>query len=177
MKGETSKTYPKRVANGLASKYLTGSGLDIGGSYDPLPGVESVNQGLELSVPEASLDFIYSSHMLEHVHEPWKHITEWHSKIKVGGYLFMVLPHAFLYERSLVKPSRWNEGHHHMVTPALLLSWIERALVPNTYRIRHFRDFDEDYQYDSDSMKHPQGCYEMEVVVERIAPPTWKVRT
>jgi tetratricopeptide (TPR) repeat protein len=46
-------------------------------------------------------------------------------------------------------------------------------LQPNTYRIRHLRDSDENYTYEIGPEIHSGGGYEIEIVVQKIAPPAW----
>lgn len=44
-----------------------------------------------------SLDYVFSSHCLEHFHEPKKALIEWTRVLKVGGYLVLILPHRNYY--------------------------------------------------------------------------------
>ena len=86
------------------------------------------------------------------------------------------MPHAYLYERRLtVSPSQWSHEHLRSYTPAKLLAEIETALQPNTYRLRHLSDEDEGYDYALPPDVHPTGCLEILCVIQRIAPPAWKV--
>jgi len=96
----------------LAKHYCCGQGLDIGYSkyewkmpnafgiepsesplYDAmnLPDIEIINDNPEIT----KWDYIFSSHCLEHVKENWYNVLDyWLSKIRVGGILFLYLPHA-----------------------------------------------------------------------------------
>lgn len=49
--------------------------------------------GDALPVPDNSQDFIISSHVLEHFYNPIKALNHWYSKIKPGGFIFMIIPH------------------------------------------------------------------------------------
>jgi uncharacterized protein YcsI (UPF0317 family) len=51
----------------------------------------------------------------------------------------------------------------------------EQALVPNSYRVRHLVENDEGYDYGIPPEQHPAGCYEIELVIEKIRPPDWSV--
>ena len=51
----------------------------------------------------------------------------------------------------------------------------EEALVPNSYRVRHLADNGLGYAYDLSPDQHPAGCYEIELVVEKIEPPPWRL--
>lgn len=58
-----------------------------------------------------TLDFIFSSHLLEHIQDTQAALTEWWSKIKVGGHLVLYLPHRDLYPR-MGQPGA-NPDHKH----------------------------------------------------------------
>jgi len=42
---------------------------------------------------DASLDYIFSSHCLEHISNWEKELENWYKKIRSGGLLFLYLPH------------------------------------------------------------------------------------
>ena len=45
-----------------------------------------------LPVPDASLDFVFSSHVLEHLYNPIGHFDHWRRKLKPGGVVLGVVP-------------------------------------------------------------------------------------
>lgn len=45
-----------------------------------------------LPVDDGSLDFIFSSHVLEHLYNPLGHLEHWRQKLKKGGYVLGVVP-------------------------------------------------------------------------------------
>jgi len=49
------------------------------------------------------------------------------------------------------------------------------SLRPNTYRVRHLRDNDDGYSYGIGPEMHAGGGYEIELVVQKIAPPAWEL--
>jgi len=55
------------------------------------------------------------------------------------------------------------------------MSEVESALAPNTYRLRHLIDNDLGFTYSSPPDVHSGGCYEIEMVLEKIAEPAWKI--
>lgn len=187
---EARKSYDQKILSGFWSRYVTGPRvLDIGfvGQLGgtALPIFEGAI-GIDLDYPgydgrilpfeTGSQDAIYSSHCLEHIADHIKAIQEWHRVIKTGGHIITVVPHAFLYERRKRPPSRWADPHHlRFYTPMTLLAEFEAALQPNTYRVRCLADNDQDYGYTVPPDHHPGGCYEIELVIEKIAPPTWIV--
>ena len=51
----------------------------------------------------------------------------------------------------------------------------EAALPPNSYRVRDLYEDDRGYRYDDPPDRHGIGGYEIELVVEKIKEPAWKV--
>ena len=103
------KTYPEYLKNGnavghiqlIAQQFCKGQGLDIGGFYNwTLPGAIPINIADKILDYDAyklpdhkELDYIFSSHCLEHLQDPIKALELWVSHIKSGGVLFLYLPH------------------------------------------------------------------------------------
>lgn len=186
---ETSKSYVKRWQSGFWTEWIRGPNVvDIGyrgGTPDALPlfdGVHGIElgdygyDGLNIPLRDGWADVVHASHVLEHVGAPEQYLQEWFRVLGVGGYMLLFLPHAYLYERRLtVPPSRWSGEHLMAVTPGSLLSLIERALAPNTYRVRHLADNDRGYDYGLSIEQHPIGGLEIECVIEKIDPPAWDV--
>jgi SAM-dependent methyltransferase len=188
--GEARKSYDKKVASGFWSRFITGPNvLDIGfKGYGAVHGVVTIMEGAigvdldypgydgkRLPFPDASQDAVYSSHCLEHIPAHIIAIQEWYRVTKVGGHIITVVPHACLYERKRRPPSRWNQDHQRFYTSASLLAEFEAALSPNTFRVRLLEENDEGYGYDDDPEKHPQGAYEITLVIEKIKAPVWRV--
>lgn len=55
--------------------------------------VDIVANGDSLPLEDESIDFVISSHVLEHFYNPIKALKEWYRVIKKGGYIFMIVPH------------------------------------------------------------------------------------
>lgn len=102
------KFYPDYLSVGGASgaifrealKFCQGRGIDIGAGLWPLPGSTPVDLergpglGKALSdFADNSLDYVFSSHCLEHIEDWRKALTDWVKKIHPGGILFLYLPH------------------------------------------------------------------------------------
>jgi hypothetical protein len=101
------KFYPDYLTVGGAShaifrealKFCHGRGVDLGAGFWPLPGAVPVDlergPGLGMAITdfaENSLDFIFSSHCLEHI-ENWKEtLSEWIARLNEGGLVFLYLP-------------------------------------------------------------------------------------
>lgn len=105
-KGET---YPIHEAEGnaaqwiipLAKRYCKGKGFDIGYSKEAwmLPGAIGIEPTIDaqwdaMRLPDMKVDFIFSSHCLEHVRENWYNVIDyWLTKLRDGGIMFLYLPH------------------------------------------------------------------------------------
>ena len=103
--------------------YTRGRGLDLGCGmwkcYEHFIGVDSLKQWGSLSPADKyalnlnvdvrcdcekldpfasqSMDFVFSSHLLEHIEDAEAALREWWRVIKHGGYLVLYLPHAGFY--------------------------------------------------------------------------------
>lgn len=197
---ESAKGFRRRLADGFFAKYLSGDVvLDIGyrgGSVmvvdnhvilntDGMPTVLPHAIGVDLNYPgydgltlpfaNESVDTIYSSHMFEHLRLYAAVICDWYRVLKVGGFMVVIVPHKHLYERANRPPSRWNPDHYRFYTPANLLATFEEVMPPNSYRVRHLCDNDIGYDYSRTHDQHPVGCYEIELCIEKIRPPTWTI--
>jgi SAM-dependent methyltransferase len=185
---EARKTLAAKLENGFFRRYMSGEHiLDIGyrgyvDNVEPiLPqaiGVELDYPGYDgrtLPFPDCSQDAVYNSHCLEHISDFEQAIRDWHRVLKIGGFLVIVVPHQFLYEKRTNMPSRWNADHKRFYTPASLAGEIEKSLPPNSYRLRHLADNDAGYDYTIGPERHAGGCYEIELVIEKIARPAWQL--
>ena len=185
--GEPSKTFLERLIGGFFAKYMAGRViLDIGykgtGHVDPVPilphaiGVDldyPGYDGVRLPFDDGAVDAIFASHVLEHIPDYRSVIGDWFRTLRVGGFIVCVVPHHWLYEKKRNLPSRWNEDHKRFYTPALLLREFEESLPQNGYRVRHLADNDLGYLYEIGAEQHATGCYEIELVVEKIRAPAW----
>src|SRR6266496_52261 len=185
---EARKTYAAKLRDGFIEKYLSGAAiLDIGYKGYETDVVPIVPQaigidlgypgydGVTLPIADNSQDAVFSSHCLEHVVDPRPVLREWLRVLNPGGFLVIIVPHQYLYERRISLPSMWNPDHRRFYTTATLLIEIQDALEPNTYRIRHLADNDLDYDYSIPPENHPSGCYEIELVIEKIQRPAWRI--
>ncbi len=55
--------------------------------------VNIVALGDDLPFRNATLDYVLSSHVIEHFFDPVKALKEWHRVVKPGGYIFIIAPH------------------------------------------------------------------------------------
>ena len=183
---ESRKTYQQKLQNGFIAKYLGGQHiLEIGHKGNDSTAVPIVENaigigldypgydGLRLPFPDDSQDAVYSSHCLEHILDYKTALYEWFRVLKVGGFLIIAVPHQYLFEKKSMLPSLWNGDHKRFYTPARLLAEVEESLPINSYRVRHCIDNDEGFDYSIPANQHPIGCYEIELVIEKIKRPEY----
>ena len=71
-------------------------------------------------LPPEKVDYIFSSHCLEHVQDWVATLLYWTSAIKSGGALFLYLPH---YDQEYWRP--WNNRkHRHAFTPEIIVDFM-----------------------------------------------------
>ena len=95
-----------------AKRFCKGKGIDVGGSIYPFPGARVVENNknenaLKISDPDESLDFVFTSHCIEHLsgNEQIKFIAECNRVIKRKGilYIYMPIENASLWKPELMK--------------------------------------------------------------------------
>ena len=93
---EASKT--KKNFGLLEKRIFVGKGIDIGCGSDPIyPDARpfDVADGdankITRHVSE-TFDYVFSSHCLEHMVDPFDALREWWSLVKPGGYLYAAVP-------------------------------------------------------------------------------------
>ena len=96
--------FPDYLKRGNACQFITpaalhfckGKGVDVGSGRWPLPGARAIDfadGGDAMRVDETDLDFVFSSHCLEHLANPVAAIEHWRDRLVDGGVLFLYLPH------------------------------------------------------------------------------------
>ena len=140
---ECSKAVARRLHDSrFATRWFVGDGIDVGAGSDPLgnyremfPRMQNCRawdlpdgdaQTLE-GVADESLDFVHSSHCLEHMVDPRIALDHWIRVLKPGGHLVMIVPDEDLYEQG-VFPSTFNSDHKWTFTIAKLASWSTRSV-------------------------------------------------
>ena len=140
---ELSKSIVRRMGEpNFARRWFVGSGLDIGGKPDPLSLYASFfplmgevrvwdwedGDAQDLAgVAEDSLDFVHSSHCLEHLRDPAEGLAAWFRAVKPNGFLILTVPDEDLYEQGTF-PSTFNRDHKWTFTIRKARSWSDRSL-------------------------------------------------
>jgi SAM-dependent methyltransferase len=126
MSREASKT--RAVWDDGVRALLRGEGLDVGCGDDPvLPHVDRFDKAdgdanrLSAHVRKR-YDFIFASHVLEHLHDPLAALRDWLTLLKPGGHLIVLVPDEDLYEQGAF-PSVFNDDHKHTFTLGKAVSW------------------------------------------------------
>lgn len=128
---ETSCGFESRKIKYLIPRYTRGRGLEIGcgleKAYPHFIGVDNghhfgkgaadiVAQADDLSMfADESMDFVFSSHVLEHMEDMGNTLAEWWRVIRPGGYLVLYLPHKDFYPN--IGQSGANPDHKHDFVP------------------------------------------------------------
>jgi SAM-dependent methyltransferase len=190
---ECSKSVARRLADSrFVRKYLRGKGVDIGGKPDPLalyreffPLMESVKTwDLEdgdaqkmATVADNTYDFVFSSHCLEHLHDPLEALQNWMRVLKPGGYIIFAIPEEDLYEQG-VFPSTFNRDHKNTFTIYKQSSWSDRSInvvelvtsLGAAAAVEKIELLDETYRYDLprfDQTLTPVGESGIEVIIRK----------
>jgi ADP-heptose:LPS heptosyltransferase/predicted SAM-dependent methyltransferase len=128
-------------------RYTRGRGLDLGcGSSKAFPHFIGIDDGKDTALfgipvtpdivgdcmdlamfADDSLDFVFSSHLLEHVQDFEAALREWWRVIKEGGHLVLYLPHRDLYPR--IGQAGANPDHKHDFDNADIVDAMTRIVM------------------------------------------------
>jgi SAM-dependent methyltransferase len=131
-----NKVYPAFQATGNAARFAlpfakeicVGEGFDIGCNRPEwaFPGAEMIDLvfGTDaMALPDKKVDYIFSSHCLEHLPDWVGALNHWRARLKPGGQLFLYLPHE---DQSYWAP--WsNRKHFHSFRPKLIRKFLEET--------------------------------------------------
>jgi predicted SAM-dependent methyltransferase len=138
------KIYPKFQSEGNAAQFAIpyakhickGNGVDIGCNREEwkFPGAIAIDPVLNdydaLNFPYENLDYIFSSHCLEHLYD-WVDVLDyWTSKLRTGGVLFLYLPD---YSQEYWRP--WNNRKHkNIFTPDIISDYMKENGYVNVFQ-------------------------------------------
>lgn len=129
--------YPKFQSEGFAAKFafpfakevLHGVGYDIGCNRPEwaFPGAIQIDPAIQgcqydaYNLPPGEVDYVHSSHCLEHLPDWVGALDYWQTVIKSGGVLFLYLPHP---DQLYWRPYE-NRKHIHCLLPELIEHYLE----------------------------------------------------
>lgn len=128
---ETSKTL--KTWGEWEHELLRGKGIDIGCGPDPVTpdarpfDLEHGDANHITRYLDEQFDYVFSSHCLEHMHDPPAALQEWWKLVRPGGHLIFIVPDEDLYEQG-VFPSRFNADHKATFTISKVRSWSPKSL-------------------------------------------------
>ena len=156
---ETSKARSHRLREGYFDRFLKGEGIDIGCGDDPITSNcfqwdKAQGDAQELpGMQAARFDWVYSSHCLEHLVDPWRAIVRWWEVLRPNGYLLVVVPDEDLYEQG-TWPSQFNADHKWTFTIHKRRSWspvsvnlVDLITLLPAHRVDWLRTCDEHYDH------------------------------
>lgn len=124
---ESSKAVMRRLFDRrYATNYFVGDGIDVGCGPDPISNYRSLfplmgkvrnwdqqdGDGAKLEgIPDESVDWIHSSHSLEHMEDPAEAMFNWYRVLKQGGHMIILLPDEDMFEQG-VWPSMYAGPDH-----------------------------------------------------------------
>jgi SAM-dependent methyltransferase len=125
-----ARLVPEIQVHQLIGRYCRGQGLEIGpgthpycspkttkflekhpDSLDGYPRPDIVADATNIPVADGEFDYVFSSHVLEHMPDTIRALTEWVRVLKPGGNLFLLLPHA---ERTFDRHRSKTTLEHHL---------------------------------------------------------------
>ena len=140
---ESSKSIFGKIRDSrYATRYIVGDGIDIGAGPDSLGqyyelfplmkscrGWDVPDGDAELmdSIKDDAVDFVHSSHCLEHMRNPSIALDNWLRILKPGGHMICLVPDEDLYEQG-VFPSTFNPDHKHTFTIHKRKSWSKNSI-------------------------------------------------
>ena len=158
--------------------YTRGVGLDLGcGPHKAFPHFIGMDSGkdtalfgikmkpdvtlktcerLEDDVHAESCDFVFSSHLLEHIVDHFAALREWWKVIKPGGHLVLYLPHKDLYP-NIGQPGA-NPDHVHDFMPEDIIDAMRQVGFDWSLLVNETRSGGMEYSFLQVFRKEKPGC-------------------
>jgi len=175
---ETTKARKRRKNEKFFEKYCVGKGLDVGYGGDLVTNnatgwdFEDGNAQYLERIDDNSFDFVYTSHVIEHMVDPSISLKNWWRVLKKEGHLILYLPHRDLYEKKKTLPSRWNPDHKHFFLEenhekpdTLGLRQLLSESIKN-YEVIYIKKCDQGNTI-TDPHIHSDGEYSIEAVIKK----------
>ncbi len=164
---ETFKAKKRRDKEGFFELYCKGKGVDIGYGGDLLSpncfgwDIEDGDAHYLEKISNEEFNFLYSSHLLEHLDDVNVTIKNWW------------LPERDLYEKKKTLPSRFSLDHKHFFklendekpNTIGIMQLLERNL--KNYKVIYSKICKEGFTI-TDPYKHSDGEYSIEIIVQKL---------
>ncbi len=125
-----------------ARRHCRGRGVDVGAGRWPFPGAHAVEDGPDenayrLKAATDSLDYVFSSHCLEHL-DRWRDaLLEWRRVLAPGGTLYLYLPHPAcrMWRPDILPHHRWQPEPDTLADHLAGLGFdiVDQSLFPDAY--------------------------------------------
>ena len=130
-----------QAVKSLVDKYCLGRGVDVGASNWPIDGARPIENKKEenaykIREKENSLNFVFSSHCLEHLDKWQDALKEWYRVLKHEGTLVLYLPHSAC-EMWLPKI---NKYHKWSPEPKIIEEFLSKELKMKIKEITYLPD-------------------------------------
>ena len=121
----------------VVRRYLCEPGVEIGAFKSPIPGIKPIyvdrfaefanektladyyGDACDLPFEDSTLNYVASSHLIEHAANPLAALQEWYRVLRHGGIIYMVVPHrqrTFDHPRELTPPAHMIDDYRDGVT-------------------------------------------------------------
>lgn len=137
--------FASQYAFPFAQKFCKGDGFDIGCNRQEwvYPGAQGIDLNFDdgfdaFNLPARQVDYIFSSHCLEHLPDWVGALDYWAEHLKEGGAMFLYLPH---FAQKYWRP--WNNRKHiNVLSPEMLRGYYEdrgyrEIFVTEGYDLNH----------------------------------------
>ena len=184
-RNETRNSEPRRRAQGFYERYFIGKGIDVGcGKETVVPDCDGwdIARGdgdatYMSGVANESYDFVYASHVLEHLESPQIAVDNWWRILKPGGHLIIAVPDEDLYEQGMW-PSRFNSDHRtrwtaHKDGDAGALNLVDMVKGLENHKVVRMQICDDRYDHSLRGVDQPTAERQVEIVVQKTAPEEW----
>ena len=175
---ETSVAKARRVKENFFDFYCKGNGIDIGYGGDAITDncdtwdIENGDAHYINKFISKKFNYIYSSHLLEHLENPHLALTNWWKILDTDGFLILYVPDRDLYEKKKTLPSKFSLDHKYFFTvdeydpphTLGLIPLIEKCL--SNYKIIYAKVCNEGCTI-TDPNIHSNGEYSIEVVIKK----------
>lgn len=189
---ETTKSHPIRIFRKDYERFMRPGmiGVDIGGGDDPLRSpsgapyptydIDKGDAQYLDKLSDSSLDFLYSSHCLEHLVNLDIALSNWNRVLKRGGYVYMTIPDFTIYEHHNW-PSKYNGDHKQTFSLSLSRKFVGRdnhfgpqeltdLFKRSGFKLVRMEMEDQDYNYSDTSGKDQtlgNGVAQINIVLKK----------